>query len=229
MHKNNTINPYEIRRSHDEAMLQERCTQYDNLRCYHPSYLHHMLVPSGYVLLNLEDRDIVDAIESEDETLFLLLAKYLHEEKSIHEAKYYFDNFNYYILQGHNINYALKYFLKDVDIEIMRKHCGTIIMHAHKRLFPQLCIAEECREALRIYENSIKNTGNIKNRRTEFSRKRNQLMLSIIDRDGYVCQNCKTTKNLTVDHILALSNGGTDDLSNLQLLCRPCNSRKCAN
>lgn len=32
--------------------------------------------------------------------------------------------------------------------------------------------------------------------------------------------------DLTVDHIVPLSQGGTNDHSNLQVLCRPCNSAK---
>lgn len=35
-----------------------------------------------------------------------------------------------------------------------------------------------------------------------------------------------TASSLTVDHIVAKANGGTDELSNLRVLCRECNSRK---
>lgn len=40
------------------------------------------------------------------------------------------------------------------------------------------------------------------------------------------CSYCKTTKDLTVDHIVPLSRGGSTVESNLQVLCRRCNSRK---
>lgn len=43
------------------------------------------------------------------------------------------------------------------------------------------------------------------------------------------CAGCKTHlpfRNLTVDHILARSKGGTDHVENLQLLCSACNSTK---
>lgn len=40
------------------------------------------------------------------------------------------------------------------------------------------------------------------------------------------CSICKTTKDLTVDHIVPLSRGGSTVESNLQVLCRRCNSRK---
>jgi 5-methylcytosine-specific restriction endonuclease McrA len=46
------------------------------------------------------------------------------------------------------------------------------------------------------------------------------------DRDDWRCVTCGTHKNLTVDHIIPVSKGGTDDLDNLQTMCGPCNSRK---
>lgn len=38
------------------------------------------------------------------------------------------------------------------------------------------------------------------------------------------CSWCKSTQDLTVDHIKPLSKGGTHDLTNLRVLCRTCNS-----
>lgn len=46
------------------------------------------------------------------------------------------------------------------------------------------------------------------------------------DRDGWQCVRCGTHKNLTVDHILPVSRGGTDELANLQTMCGSCNSSK---
>jgi 5-methylcytosine-specific restriction enzyme A len=40
------------------------------------------------------------------------------------------------------------------------------------------------------------------------------------------CSICKVTKDLTVDHIIPLSSGGLTVESNLQVLCRRCNSSK---
>lgn len=41
-----------------------------------------------------------------------------------------------------------------------------------------------------------------------------------------MCATCETGADLTVDHIVARRKGGTDDLSNLQILCRRHNSEK---
>lgn len=45
-------------------------------------------------------------------------------------------------------------------------------------------------------------------------------------RDGALCGMCGTAEDLSVDHIVPVSLGGSDQISNLRLLCRPCNSSK---
>lgn len=45
----------------------------------------------------------------------------------------------------------------------------------------------------------------------------------------YKCQICGKTEpdvKITIDHIIPLSKGGTNDINNLQPLCLSCNSRK---
>lgn len=49
---------------------------------------------------------------------------------------------------------------------------------------------------------------------------------AVMDRDYRQCQICGTYDEPTVDHIVPVSAGGSDDLDNLQVLCRSCNSRK---
>lgn len=42
----------------------------------------------------------------------------------------------------------------------------------------------------------------------------------------FKCVHCGIDENLTIDHIKPVSKGGSDDFRNLQILCKPCNSRK---
>lgn len=48
----------------------------------------------------------------------------------------------------------------------------------------------------------------------------------VFDRDGRACRQCGATEDLALDHIHPWSLGGPDTAENLQVLCRPCNSRK---
>jgi hypothetical protein len=48
----------------------------------------------------------------------------------------------------------------------------------------------------------------------------------IFERDSYRCLACGSKADLTVDHIVPVIHGGTNVDSNLQTLCRPCNSAK---
>ena len=51
----------------------------------------------------------------------------------------------------------------------------------------------------------------------------------IYDRQNGLCAYCgrhRNIKYMTIDHIIPLSKGGTDDISNLQCTCKACNNLK---
>jgi hypothetical protein len=48
----------------------------------------------------------------------------------------------------------------------------------------------------------------------------------VYSRDGGVCQCCGSYDYLEYDHITPYSCGGSNDVSNIQLLCRKCNRSK---
>ena len=61
------------------------------------------------------------------------------------------------------------------------------------------------------------------NGRRSFSRKK---LLAVYQQSNGVCVACGKSDELEVDHIIPLSRGGSNDLSNLQLLCSTCNRSK---
>lgn len=60
------------------------------------------------------------------------------------------------------------------------------------------------------------------------NRRKKNLRFILACHDGKRCKHCgfRNFKNLSVDHIVPRIFGGTDDLENLQILCRPCHNRK---
>jgi len=49
------------------------------------------------------------------------------------------------------------------------------------------------------------------------------------ERARFRCVKCRKKKRLTRDHIIPLSKGGGDEITNIQPLCHSCNARKQAN
>lgn len=57
----------------------------------------------------------------------------------------------------------------------------------------------------------------------EFSKEKRK---EIYKKDGNCCVYCNSKKDLTIDHMTPELRGGTNDISNLQTVCRKCNSDK---
>jgi hypothetical protein len=55
------------------------------------------------------------------------------------------------------------------------------------------------------------------------------LRWAVFARDGYRCRRCGSAYDLTIDHVFPVSRGGSNDVSNLQTLCRTCNCQKGVN
>jgi hypothetical protein len=88
--------------------------------------------------------------------------------------------------------------------------------------------AEEIRKEFKLKLDSRynKKPANKSNKRKPID---SRLRHECFKRDNYTCKECGATKEqktLHCDHILPVSQGGTDELSNLQTLCDDCNLAK---
>ena len=52
---------------------------------------------------------------------------------------------------------------------------------------------------------------------------------AVMERDNYTCVYCGSTNNPELDHNEAHANNGSNEIDNLQVLCRSCNRRKGAS
>ena len=55
---------------------------------------------------------------------------------------------------------------------------------------------------------------------------RKKMKKLVYERDKHECRYCGSENHLQIDHIHPMARGGTNDLDNLQILCRKCNLRK---
>jgi len=62
--------------------------------------------------------------------------------------------------------------------------------------------------------------------RKEWNQIKEQRSQELARRDKQQCRHCGTKDNLEIDHVKPLAVGGSFELSNLQYLCRRCNSKK---
>lgn len=52
-----------------------------------------------------------------------------------------------------------------------------------------------------------------------------EIRKQVLVRDGHCCGNCGSFNDLHVHHIVPLSKGGTNQLSNLRTLCKECHTK----
>lgn len=64
------------------------------------------------------------------------------------------------------------------------------------------------------------------NKRNKTLKGNSQKKLDILERDNYTCQKCRSTKDLTMDHIIPWSISRDDSYYNLITLCWNCNQIK---
>jgi 5-methylcytosine-specific restriction endonuclease McrA len=75
-----------------------------------------------------------------------------------------------------------------------------------------------------IYKDCLSRSTNRKKRKQiKFYR---EIFTKLLHKYNFSCVSCASKENLTIDHIIPVSKGGSDEIKNLQILCKSCNSRK---
>lgn len=75
-----------------------------------------------------------------------------------------------------------------------------------------------------LFKECLSSSHNKKVRRTIKNYK--EILKQLLVKYKFKCVKCQSKENITIDHITPVSKGGSDDPSNLQILCKPCNSKK---
>jgi predicted transcriptional regulator len=110
-----------------------------------------------------------------------------------------------------------------ISDDIIKKDIETKLSDDDVRLYGmKLILANQMR-----MEKSIERLYSFLQYTKKINKQRPRLISSIrkriLKRDNFKCQNCSSSYNLHIDHIIPRSKGGTDEDSNLQVLCSKCN------
>lgn len=174
-------------------------------------------IPGEIVAVFIRDEKTIQAIRSNDERVLNMLNYMIDEIDELSLSAWAADPFAY------------EHWRKEKDIDEYEQSLYTILSGKYTddetKERARAEIDWVTQERQRYTEKSVKKFHS-QRRRLQFARNYDQLMLALIQRDGYKCTICGTIEDLTVDHLIPLSKGGSDDISNLRLLCRTHNSMK---
>lgn len=82
------------------------------------------------------------------------------------------------------------------------------------------------KEFMEKFSEYVENNTLYEDAHDEWRRESKKLTKIVFERDDNVCRKCGSTRDLQIDHIYPVSRGGSNELSNLQILCKTCNIKK---
>jgi len=177
----------------------------------------------GHVGFPIKDAEVRAMIEAKDPRLFAVLQTALDIREELALCMWFSDDFY--------ADYRWELCKRNKETEAELEADLHVVINSPLADKMALCIANSMLSELQ-QKRKLQTTREIKaglrrKRRSQFQGKRAQLMLAVIAREGVAeCKRCGSQDDLTLDHIVPLSKGGSDDPKNLQLLCQSCNSSK---
>lgn len=93
-----------------------------------------------------------------------------------------------------------------------------------KRSNSYYCYSNSCQQEIKKQRQRIKDF----RKRSVFGHISEYELFTLFNRDKK-CVYCSSENKLTIDHILPISRGGTNEFHNLVLCCQSCNSKKSNN
>lgn len=190
--------------------------------------------PELLIGINLDDEDTVEKILRKDDSIFDLFRHLINERQMLNLLKRYslwdlesilnsYDGVYCYGCIENGISCKLEDAEKIINdcLDVLNCHYSNNGQRFNAQsIFNFMQKIVEKKKIAQLKKDLTKK------RRTDFDKNRDALLLMMIEKDGLKCKTCFSIDNITIDHIIPLSKGGTDALENLQLLCRSCNSRK---
>lgn len=164
-------------------------------------------------------KDVVDLILRRDPVIFDFLVDALMNVKDLADLMWADEDYYVEYVMPHKYENNLDELKERITylISVAPKYEGT--ENAVRNLGAQLQWFEKQKEkAIR------KEAGRVTRRKLQSNY--DSLFMAIGRRDGFKCVVCGISENLSIDHKIAIINGGTNDLENLQLMCRSHNSAK---
>ncbi|MGA7193901.1 MAG: HNH endonuclease [Anaerolineales bacterium] len=191
--------------------------RYENLEVQVDSGSPFAANPSEVIGFYIRDEQTIQAIRSRDERIFDFLNLMIDEIDELSLARWASD---WVAIEHWRAEKSLDEYERILLTVLASKYADEPTKDTVKQEL-EWVVSQRQKQA----EKKVKRFHS-QHRRIEFAKNYSQLMLVLVQRDGYKCAICGSIDDLTIDHIKPLSKGGTDEPANLQLLCRKHNSLK---
>lgn len=122
-------------------------------------------------------------------------------------------------------------YLPELDLAIARANsvCCEVDAEIRKSLEALNVLYSQRNKTVKLMAdalNAIERTYETRRKRANAAISELSLRRLIFQRDGSKCKICGSAEKLCVDHIISVKNHGDNRPSNLQTLCKSCNSKK---